>query len=74
MLITVLLLAVLALAVGSVSLTLSLLVWSGTRRTQPPAAPAEEEKQKPFPLSDAKMQEGIANLLGFQPGRGESDC
>lgn len=72
MLIAVLILAALALGEGAAALTLALLVWGGERR-KGSAAPPTEERQKPFRLDDAKMQEGIANLLGFQPGRGEGD-
>ena len=72
MLIAVLILAALALGEGAAALTLALLVWGGERRKGSVPTPAEE-KEKPFPLDDAKMQEGIAILLGFQPGRGEGD-
>lgn len=72
MLIAVLILSALALAMGAAALVLALLVWGGERRegiTPPPP----EERAKPFKLDDARMQEGIANLLGYQPGRGEGD-
>lgn len=44
----------------------------GHKQSVTPVAPQSDEEPteaKPFKLSDAKMQEGIANLLGYQVGK-----
>ena len=60
-------LAALALALGAAALTLALLVWGGGFRAERFVPPMEdgEGEGKRFPLDDAKLQEGIANLLAY---------
>lgn len=52
----------------AVEAAIAALEW--TRRG--PEAPAETEEKAPaFKLDDAKMQEGIANLMGYDPFGGK---
>lgn len=61
-------LSVLNMGIASAALVLALR-GAPPRPEVAPALPEKEpEEEKPFQLTDKRMQDGIANLLGYQAG------